>query len=173
MSRLSTVAVLLVLPVVALHAAVAWPPSVSFDNGFIYIIPLVAWNAVFWNSIRLERFFEGQAPQPVLAAELVARVFAFAYPIFLVTERGSEWYGPGMAVYLGGTAIYFASWLALAYGNERFLSDSPVIQFAPTYTPMLAFAGIAMLTESSLYLAGTGLFTILHVTEYVFTIKRR
>ena len=169
MSRLILLFALLVVPLAALEAAPVWPPSVSLDNGFVYIAPLLIWNIAMWNTIRLDRFFEEGAPRGLLAAEAAARAFTFAYPLFLVAERSSGTYLPGLGVYVGGTALYAVSWLILAYGDENTLRSSPLLLLSPAYTPMLWLAGIAIMTGSPLFLLGAGVFTGLHVAEYVLT----
>lgn len=152
-------------------AGPVWPPVPDLSNGFVAVVPLVAWNALLWSKIRLDRFFTDDAPKPLLAGESVARAFTFAYPILLTIDRNSQWFQPGLGVYLVGTGIYFGSWLLLAYGNESTLRASKLLQLAPAYTPILAFAGIAAMTQSPLYLIGSAVFITLHVLEYALTFR--
>ncbi len=166
MKRLMIVVALIAVPVVVPAAAV-WPPSVSLSNGFVYVAPLLAWNAIFWRAIRIDRFFEGEAPKALLAAEFVARAFVFTMPVFLVTEPESRWFTAGLGTYLAGTALYCGSWLVLAYGDEIRISGSPLLQLAPAYTPFLSFAGLALMARSPEFAIGAGLFTVLHVAEYL------
>ena len=83
-------------------------------NGFLLIIPLLAWNLALGPRLTLEAVIsDAHSPAWLLMAENITRLIIFALPLFLPLDFKGVWNKTGLAVYGLGTLIYFASWLPL------------------------------------------------------------
>ena len=68
----------------------------------------------------------------------------------------------GLAVYLIGTLIYFASWLPLMYAPQAAWSQSIMGLFAPRLTPLVALLGVALIARSWPYGWVSTIFIFFH-----------
>ena len=142
-------------------------PEQSFRNSFLLLTPAILWNIALTRYLPMDELFPGQAPRVVLWSEAATRVFAFVFPLFLSHSPDADWYGAGLTLYLSGTAVYFASWLAVMRLPVETLRAKALLRYAPAYTPLLIFLGIAAMSESPWYALGSVVFIALHITEYV------
>ena len=83
-------------------------------NGFLLILPLLAWNLALGSRLTQEAITsDAHSPKWLLVAENIARVLVFAFPLLLPIQLKDAWGKAGLAVYCLGTLIYFGSWLPL------------------------------------------------------------
>jgi hypothetical protein len=68
----------------------------------------------------------------------------------------------GLAIYLAGTLIYFASWLPLILAPQSPYSESIPRLFAPRLTPLISLFGIALICESWPYALVATIFISFH-----------
>lgn len=82
----------------------------------------------------------------------------------------------GLVIFIVGTLIYFASWLALIVAPDSQWASSPIGFLAPAYTPMIWLAGLAVLGRRVffvtfyrwwMYLALSAIFIAAHVAHAV------
>jgi hypothetical protein len=111
-------------------------------NGFLLLLPLLAWNLVLGSRLTLEAVIsDAHSPTWLLIAENISRILVFALPLFLPLDFKGAWNKTGLAVYVFGTLLYFASWLPLLLVPASVWSQSPAGLLAPRLTPFLPFMG--------------------------------
>lgn len=132
-------------------------------NGFLLILPLLAWNLVLGARLTQEAIIsDAHSPQWLLVAENITRVLVFALPLFLPFEFKSAWNKTGLAVYGFGTLAYFASWLPLLLSPDSAWSQSVAGLLSPRLTPFLPFLGIALVCNSWPYGVIAAVFIFFH-----------
>lgn len=140
-----------------MHVRLAWL------NCILLILPLLAWNIILGPKIVDPRITsDSHSPRWLLIAETVTRILVFAFPVLLPLQLKDAWNKAGLAVYIIGTLIYFASWLPLIYALASAWSNSPVGLLAPRLTPFLPFLGIALMGEAWPYGVIAAVFILFH-----------
>ena len=133
-------------------------------NCFWLLIPLLIWNITLGHRIANEKVIsDAYSSRGLLILENITRVAVFALPLFIPLRWEAPLSQVGIAVYLAGTILYFASWIPLLLFSNSSWSMSPVGLLAPRLTPLLPFLGIAMIGSSWFYGSISLLFVILHV----------
>ncbi len=123
--------------------------EISLLNGFLLILPLLAWNLALGRRITQEAITsDAYSPKWLLIAENLTRILVFAFPLLLPLRLAAVWNQVGLGVYILGTLIYFASWLPLLRRPESGWSYSPAGLLAPRLTPFLSFLGIALVCSA-------------------------
>lgn len=84
-------------------------------------------------------------PPVVVMMENGLRAVVFALPFFMPLNAAAVSQRVGLSLYVGGTCLYFLSWLALILAPDSLWSSSLLGFLAPAYTPLLWFTGIALL----------------------------
>ena len=92
---------------------------------------------VFWNDI----------PWFIAWPENLFRTAVFALPAFMPLSIETTQQRRGLALYLFGTGVYFASWLALIIAPQSWWSLSAAGFLAPAYTPLIWLFGIGLIGE--------------------------
>ncbi len=141
--------------------------ELSLLNCFWLILPLLALNLILGSRITDPRVTsDAQSPKWLLIAENIARILVFALPLLIPLPRGLLWQSilprAGLAVYLVGTLVYFASWLPLLLAQPSAWSNTPAGLLAPRLTPFLSFLGVALLGGSWLYGGIAAIFIVFH-----------
>ena len=132
-------------------------------NCFWLILPLLSWNLFLGPKLNDSRITsDGYSPKGLLVAENITRVAVFALPLLLPLVLNTPLQKAGLVLYMAGTLIYFASWLPLLLAPHSTWSNSILGLLAPRLTPLLAFAGIALIGPSWLYGGLSILFIALH-----------
>lgn len=114
----------------------------------LLLLPAALWNILlaghlppvfaateFWRDI----------PAPLGIAENVLRTAVFALPFLMPLRISVPGSGRALAVFIAGTAVYFASWLPLILAPSSAWSASMAGFMAPAYTPLFWITGIALL----------------------------
>lgn len=137
--------------------------KIRWSNCFWLVIPLLAWNIALAPNLTLEEVIsDADSPAWLLAAENLTRIVVFAFPLLLAFQVKDRLGKTGLAIYLAGLLIYFASWIPLVWTSQSGWSQSAVILLLPRITPLLAFVGIALIGHSLFYAFASVLFIILH-----------
>jgi hypothetical protein len=137
------------------------------------MVPLLAWNIILAPKITLDKVIsDANSPAWLLLAENILRVIVFAFPLILPLRVQDTIGKIGLAVYIIGTLIYFASWIPLIWMPASIWSQSAAGLLAPRLTPLLSFLGIAMIGHSVPYAGFSILFTILHTWHGIQNLTR-
>jgi hypothetical protein len=132
-------------------------------NGFLLLLPLLAWNLVLGSRLTLEAIIsDAHSPKWLLMAENVTRILVFALPLLLPIQMKDAWNKAGLAVYSLGILIYFGSWLPLLLAPDSAWSQSAAGLLAPRLTPFIAFVGIALVCNAWLYGVISAVFIFFH-----------
>jgi hypothetical protein len=137
--------------------------ELTFANCFWLIVPLLIWNIAFGSKITQEAITsDAHSPTWLLGAENVFRIATFFLPL-LVQMRVDDNLGKvGLAIYIIGTLIYFASWIPLMTAPQSAWSQSVPGLFAPRLTPWIALFGVALVARSWQYGAIATVFIFFH-----------
>jgi hypothetical protein len=132
-------------------------------NGFLLIIPLLAWNLILGSRVTQEAITsDAHSPKWLLIAENLARILIFAIPLLLSLQMKNVWNKAGLMVYILGTLVYFTSWLPLLLAPASAWSHSAAGLLAPRLTPFLSFLGIALVCNAWPYGVISAVFILLH-----------
>ena len=132
-------------------------------NGFLLLLPLLAWNLALGPRLALEAIIsDAHSPKWLLMAENVSRILVFALPLLLPLDFKGDWNKAGLAVYGLGTLVYFASWLPLLLAPASAWSLSAAGLLAPRVTPFIPFVGIALVCNAWPYGVISAVFTLFH-----------
>jgi hypothetical protein len=131
------------------------------------ILPLLAWNIILGPRITDPRVTsDAHSPKWLLIAENVARILVFALPVLIPLPGWADFQSAlpraGLAVYMLGTLVYFASWLPLLVAPTSPWSNRAAGLLAPRLTPYLSFLGIALLGNSWPYGIIAAVFICFH-----------
>ena len=136
------------------------------------ILPLIVWNLFLGPKLNDPRITsDGNSPKGLLIAENITRMAVFALPLFIPLTLNTPLRKAGLIIYLGGTLVYFASWMPLLLAPNSTWSNSSLGLLAPRLTPLLVFLGIAMIGPSWLYGGLTILFIALHAIHGVQNLQ--
>jgi hypothetical protein len=114
------------------------------------LVPALAWNAALLK--RLPPVISnpdiwGAIPQPLAIAENTLRILIFAVPFFMPLQVSTKRQKRGIALFIVGTLVYFASWLALIASPQSSWATSAAGFLAPAYTPALWLLGLSLLAQ--------------------------
>jgi hypothetical protein len=123
--------------------------ELTWFNCFWLIVPLLAWNLIFGSKITQAQITsDAHSPAWLLGAENIFRLATFMLPLALRLRFDTSLGKIGLAVYLIGTLIYFASWLPLMFAPQSAWSLSLPGLFAPRLTPLIWLIGVALIANS-------------------------
>ena len=138
-------------------------PSLSFQNCFWLVVPVLLWNLIFTLRLTQEGYrSDKRVAKWILVPEMVLRIVVLGVPLFLPLQFGDLTSRIGLVVYLVGLLIYFGAWIPVLKWPEVRWSKSTAGELAPYYTPLLVFAGIGLIGHSWLYLLLSVLFVAIH-----------
>jgi hypothetical protein len=131
------------------------------------LIPIVVWNVVFSSKLAHPAFkFDEAVPQWVLILENVLRSAIMILPLFMPMHWDTHQSKIGIAVYLVGVILYFASWVPLMVTPTSAWSNSLLGFLAPAYTPLLWQVGIGLIGGWWPYLMLSLIFVGVHVGHW-------
>ena len=137
--------------------------ELSWLNCLWLMVPLLVWNIILAPKITLEQInSDAHSPAWLLMAENITRIIVFVFPLLLPLRLQDDISKAGLAIYLLGTLIYFATWLPIIWMPDSAWSQSAVGLLAPRLTPLLPFLGIALIGHSTPYVVASVLFIVLH-----------
>ena len=150
----------------------------------LLLIPAIAWNLAFTSKLMppsaMAEFWRG-IPAPLVLVENSLRALVFGLPFVMPLQIATKAERLALLVFVLGTLVYFASWLALMYWPQSSWSSSILGSLAPVYTPILFLPSLAVLGKRLfwgrfyrwwMYLVLCGGFLAAHVTHGAFAYLR-
>jgi hypothetical protein len=137
--------------------------ELTWFNCFWLILPPLIWNILFGAKITQEQITsDAHSPAWLLSAENVFRLITFILPLLLRMSLNTQLGKIGLAIYLVGTLIYFASWIPLMVAPQSAWSQSVYSLFAPRLTPLIWLVGIALIANAWPYGLLAAIFIFFH-----------
>lgn len=140
-------------------------------NGFLLIIPALLWNILlvkFLPEGYSGKIFDRNVPSWLLIFENILRFMVMILPLFMPVGLDTFLRRIGLAIYLTGILLYFASWLVQILFPKSCWSLSKAGFLAPAYTPAIWLTGIGLLTGSFLMFESLWISVIYIVLSFVF-----
>ncbi len=119
----------------ALSCGLLLVPAILWNIALTEHLPTAFSRAEFWRDI----------PTSLAFAENSLRVAVFALPFFMPLDIWAPTSKRALLIYVSGTLVYFASWLALIVSPASRWSTSALGFTAPAYTPFLWLLAIGLL----------------------------
>lgn len=150
----------------------------------LLLIPVFIWNVVFVSYLPpafAPSEFWRDIPHVLVAVENSLRLVVFTLPFIMPLSVSSAQQRTRLVVFIAGNLVYFASWIVLIAMPDSLWSQSALGFLAPSYTPIIWFAGLALLGRRIfwgsfyrwwMYLALSGLFLVAHVTHAAIVYAR-
>lgn len=154
------------------------------SNGYIPIIPILAWNALFVSSLPPAfdpKSFNNGIPSAIMVGENLFRAAVFLLPLFFKLNISTSIGKAGLIVYIGGTSLYFLSWLIQIIAPNSLWSTSLLGFTAPAYTPIVWLVGLSLMADSYYFKATYSkwhlilpsiAFSFFHVYHTIFVYNR-
>lgn len=120
-------------------------------NCFLLMLPIMIWNIALTNKLPQEfqpDIFWNEIPSWLKYAENISRILIFILTILMPLRISESIQKRGLLLYIGGTLLYFVSWLLLIYLPDSTWSNSFIGFMAPAYTPLLWLIGIGLIGDS-------------------------
>ncbi len=120
-------------------------------NCFLLTLPIMIWNIVLTNKLPKDfqpDIFWKDIPVLLIYAENTSRILVFIFTLLMPLSITTSMQKRGLILYVGGTIIYFVSWLVLIYFPDTRLSHNVFVFMAPAYTPLLWLTGIGLIGNS-------------------------
>ena len=150
----------------------------------LLLIPAIAWNLVFTSMLMpppaMTEFWR-DIPAPLVAIENALRALVFGLPFVMPLQIETKLERRALLVFVLGTAVYFASWLALMFWPYSPWSSSLLGALAPAYMPILFLPSLAVLGKRLfwghfyrwwMYLPVCFGFLAVHITHGAFVYLR-
>ena len=150
----------------------------------LLLIPAIAWNLAFTNKLMppsaMAEFWR-DIPASLVLIENSLRALVFGLPFAMPLQIATKPERRALLVFVLGTLVYFASWLALMYWPHSAWSLSILGSLAPAYTPILFLPSLAVLGERLfwgdfyrwwMYLLVCFVFLAAHITHGAFVHLR-
>lgn len=121
------------------------------SNGYMPIIPILVWNALLVSklpSVFDPKSFNSGIPAVILVGENLFRAIVFLLPLFFKLNISTSNGKIGLLVFIGGTLLYFVSWLIQIIVPNSALATSLLGFLAPAYTPIIWLIGLSLMVES-------------------------
>lgn len=121
------------------------------SNGYVPVLPLLLWNILVtpWlPPVYDPDLFNGGVPSWLLAGENVSRAIVLLLPVFFINRvhtRQGKW---GLGLYMTGSILYYASWLAIIIAPTSCWSTSLTGFSMPAVTPLIWLTGIAYMAHA-------------------------
>ena len=116
----------------------------------LLLLPAIAWNVAFTGTLMpasaMPEFWR-DIPAPLVFIENVLRALVFGRPFAMPFQMTTQRDRRALAVFVLGTLVYFASWVALMYWPQSAWSGRVLGALAPAYTPILWLAALAVLGQ--------------------------
>ncbi len=120
-------------------------------NCFLLTIPILVWNILLANKLPKSSVLEtllNNIPSFLLYGENISRTIMFILIFLMPLRISTTAQKKGVALFVAGTLVYFASWLILIYFPNSSWSNSVPGLLAPSYTPLLWLTGIGLIGDA-------------------------
>jgi len=117
-------------------------------NCFLLTLPIMIWNMLLTNKLPKAfhpEIFWDDIPSFLTYGENISRIIVFTLTFLMPLSILTSTQKKGLFLYIGGTILYFASWLILIYFPDSGWSTSMLGFMAPAYTPFLWLTGIGLI----------------------------
>ncbi len=141
--------------------------KITWFNYALFWIPHLLWNIIFTQYLPMDHF-NGDAPNWLLISENIFRIATIIYPLLIPINTKHKLFKSGLWVYSIGLLLYYGCWTYLMIAPDSALAYNPVMQFAPTYTPLIWLIGMSLMSESIILPVLSFIFIGLHIGEYIF-----
>ena len=143
-------------------------------NCFLLTLPILIWNIVLTKKLPKDfqpDIFWKDIPAFLTYGENISRIAVFMLSLLIPLSVSTIIQKRGLFLYIIGTILYFASWIALIYFPNTKWSHSALGFMAPAYTPILWLIGIGLIGNSfyfnlpyrrSLFILTSIVFLIFH-----------
>jgi len=154
-----------------------------FINCFLLTIPVLVWNMALTGELPAKyqpEIFGRNIPEFIVYGENISRGLIFLLTFLMPLNLGTKQQKTGFLIYVFGTALYFASWLALIFFPKSGWSTSMIGFMAPALTPLFWLAGIARIGDSLyfglpfrrwIFPMAALVFLIFHITHAFLAFK--
>ena len=116
----------------------------------LLLLPAIAWNVAFTSTLMpasdMAEFWR-DIPAPLVFIENSLRAVVFALPFAMPLHTATQRERRALAIFVLGTLVYFASWVAVMYWPQSAWSGSVLGALAPAYTPILWLPALAVLGQ--------------------------
>ena len=148
---------------------------ILFRNGALLIVPPMIITFGLWGALPVAYspdIFDKDIPKWVGVFENVFRVLVFSLPGILYFGKKETSQQVGWYLYIGGLAVYLASYLAQIVYPDSAWSQSIIGFTAPAWSTLFWFAGIGLVCmrswlpipwHRSIYLLSVFIFLIFHI----------
>jgi hypothetical protein len=110
-------------------------PILIFNMLFTSLLPAAYQMNVFWKDI----------PKAISLPENLLRMIVMILPVFMRLRFSTMSQKLGLALYLTGLLVYFASWTVLIVSPQSAWSMSVIGFMAPAWTPIIWLLGISLI----------------------------
>jgi hypothetical protein len=158
--------------------------SKVLSNGFVLIIPILAWNILFASRLPPAfhpKSFNRDVPSLIVLGENMFRTIVFLMPLLFRINLSSSTGKAGSFIYLTGTLLYFLSWLMLIHFPYSTWSTNLPGFAAPAYTPLIWLVGLSLMADSYYfsvpfsswhYFVPSAAFCMFHLLHTLHVYKR-
>lgn len=141
-------------------------------NTFWLLLPILGCNIIFRQYLPpayRSDFYWKDIPGWISLPENLLRIAVMILPLILRFSVSTGSQQIGLVLYLGGSALYFASWWLQISRPSSVWSTSAVGFLAPAFTPIVWLAGIA-LTGDTLTISGQYFHPGIYLTLSAFFV---
>ena len=131
-------------------------------NRFVLIVPLLVWNAVMWPRLPAGAGGGQAVPLPLEVAEQGLRLVVLVMPLWLRLEYRGRCGVVGLLLYGIGLVVYALTWVPWFLDPGQV---SRLLLLGPAVTPLMVFAGIAVLARSTAYGIVAAAFKLIHAVH--------
>jgi len=120
-------------------------------NCFLLTIPILIWNIVLTSKLPQDfqpEIFWKDIPTFLTYGENISRTVVFMLTLLMPLSISTLAQKRGFFLYVGGTLLYFASWVVLINFPNSEWSNSIIGFTAPAYTPLFWLIGIGLIGNS-------------------------
>jgi hypothetical protein len=123
-----------------------------FFNCFLLIIPILVWDLIFTQKLPKNLQFDvfwKNIPLIIAYGENISRTIMFIFIVLMPLSIRTITQKNGLALYIVGTFIYFASWLMNIYFPNSIWSNGFLgFALSPASTPLIWLIGIGLIGDS-------------------------
>lgn len=120
-------------------------------NCFLLTLPIMVWNIVLTRKLPQDfqpAIFWKDIPAFLTYGENISRTMVFILTLLMPLRISTLTQKRGLFLYVGGTLLYFASWVVLIIFPNSAWSNSIIGFTAPAYTPLFWLIGIGLIGNS-------------------------
>lgn len=151
------------------------PARLILRNGGLLIIPPMIISFGLWGALPVAYgpdLFWKDIPKWLGLLENIFRIVVFSLPGILYFGKRESGQLLGWSLYIGGLAVYLASYLAQVFFPASVWSQSSIGFTAPAWSTLFWFAGIGLVCTRSwlpipwhraIYFLGVAIFLIFHI----------